>query len=153
MNIHAVNNIQVNKSNPMFKGLWGKTSCTPSDFDPGLNIPKREYSYYYYPFADDTEEDIKKAKGLEKAEVDYSEAIPKYVVHNFKLCTTLPMQKKDYEHYKNIVQINKLSENSLKSLFKIHQQVADKYLTSDYGDGQVSAAHETLAKKFIDLNM
>ena len=154
MKIQAVNNIQYTKANTNFKGLWGKTSVTPSDFDPVLSIPTIEYSYYYYPFAKETPEEIKQQRDMiQKAEIDDSENMPKYIIHDFKLCTTLPFDKKKFDNYRNVSAVNKLSDNSLNVFYNMHQYIADKYLTSDYGDKQVSAANDKLTQRFIELNM
>jgi len=154
MKIQAVNNTIYNKANTNFKGLWGKMSVTPPDFDRVMNIPKIEYSYYYYPFAKETPEEIKKNQEMvQKAVIDESEDMPKYLIHDFKLCTTLPFDKKKYEEYKNVSAVNRLSENNLQYFFKMHNYIKDKYLTSGYEEKQVSAANEKLASKFLELNM
>lgn len=154
MKIQAVNNTIYNKTNTNFKGLWGKTSDTPPDYDPVLYIPKVEYSYYYYPFAKETPEEIKQQREMvQKAFIDNSETIPQYMVHDFKQCITLPFDKNQYEEYKKISDVNNLSEDNLQQLYSIHNYVCDKYLTSGQDSEQVSAANEKLAQKFNELNM
>jgi hypothetical protein len=154
MKIQAVNNIQNNKLNPNFKGLWGKTSLSTADFDPVLSIPTIEYTYYYYPFLKETKEEIaQKQQEVQKAVIDRSEGTPKYVIHDFKVCTTLPFDEKTYNNYKKVSNVNKLAEKSLQIFYNMHKYIADKFLTSDFGDKQVSAANEKLTNKFNELGM
>lgn len=155
MKIQAVNNIQNSRINNSFKGLWGKTSLMTPDIDPVLSIPTIEYTYYYYPFAKESKEEIEKKKAeVQKAYIDISEENkPKYVIHDFKTCTTLPFTEKTYNDYKKITRANQLAEKNLQFLHDLHRYVADKYTTYNYGNEQVSAANEILANKFRELNM
>ena len=59
MNISLFNSFEkLNVANKQsFQGLWGKTSRS-SDFDQVLGIPKVEEVCYYYPFNDETPEQI-----------------------------------------------------------------------------------------------
>ena len=59
MNIPLFNSFEnLNVANKQsFQGLWGKTSRS-SDFDQVLGIPKVEEVCYYYPFNDETPEQI-----------------------------------------------------------------------------------------------
>ena len=50
---------QQNKSTS-FKGLWGETSVM-KDKDPALCILSEQQTYYYYPFFDETQDEIRLA--------------------------------------------------------------------------------------------
>ena len=139
------NNLNINKTQP-FQGLWGKTSRN-SDFDQALGIPKVEEVCYYYPFKDETSEQIQAV--IEKnteAFIDESEDTPKYKIRDCRVCTTLPFQEVHYINYATMSPKSKIS-NKLKI---IHSFVKDKFLTSEYGPSQGSAVNDEIAQK---LNM
>ncbi len=129
-----------------FEGLWGKTSRN-SDFDQALGIPKVEEVCYYYPFKNETPDQIHEvvSKNTE-AYIDESEEIPKYKIKDCKVCTTFPFEEIHYLSYAMMPSKSKLS-NKIKI---IHSYVKDKYTTNKYGPEQTSAVNEEVVKR---LNM
>lgn len=137
-------NHQVNTQN--FKGLWGKTSRN-SDFDSVLGIPKIEETSYYYPFADETKDDVRKIVSANtSAIIDESDDSPKYKIKDCKICTTLPFKKVHYDNYAAMTASSKLYNN----MRTVHYSVKDKYTNNGYGSEQISAMNEEVAKK-LDL--
>ncbi len=145
MNIPLFNSFEnLNVSNKQsFQGLWGKTSRS-SDFDQVLGIPKVEEVCYYYPFNDETPEQIQSVidKNTE-AYIDESEDTPKYKIRDCKVCTTLPFQELHYINYATLSPKSKLN-NRIKI---IHSFVKDKFVTNEYGPNQESAKNDEVAQK------
>lgn len=149
MKISALNHSNFGNINKLqnFQGLWGKTSRN-SDFDQALGIPKVEEVCYYYPFQDETREEIQSVveKNTE-AYIDESEDTPKYKIRDCRVCTTLPFQK---DYYLNYVALS--SKSKLQDKMKVvHTYVKDKYTTSEYGPKQSSAVNENLVQK-LNIN-
>ncbi len=140
--LNYTNNGNINK-NQAFQGLWGKTSRN-SDFDQALGIPKVEEVCYYYPFNDETQEQIQSVidKNTE-AYIDESEDTPKYKIRDCRVCTTLPFQEVHYINYATLSPKSKLN-NRIKL---IHSFVKDKFVTNEYGPSQESAKNDEIAQK------
>lgn len=126
-----------------FNGLWGKTSRR-TDFDRSLGVPKVEDTYYYYPFSDETQDEIKQVlKQNNDALINDDDGFTKYITKYCKLCTTLPLKKVNYENYINMKPSNKLTT----MMRRVHYCVKDKYRTNEYGLDQVPAISEVVANK------
>lgn len=126
-----------------FEGLWGKTSKN-TDFDAVLGIPKVEETSYYYPFSDETQDEINKVvKENTSADIDETDGAMKYKINDCRVCTTLPFKKVNFENYTAMNEKSKLYSNTK----VIHYSVKDKYLNNGYGSEQISASNENVAKK------
>lgn len=131
-----------------FEGLWGKTSKN-SDIEQSLGITKVEEVCYYYPFEDETAEDIQCiVEENTEAYIDESESVPKYKVKECKVCTTLPFNELSYLNYATLSPKAKLS-NKVKI---VHACAKDKYTTNEFGPSQESAVNEAVARK-LDANV
>ena len=90
MNISSICNNNIN-----FKGLWGK-SFRKSDIDSTLNIMTVRNEYYYYPFADETKEQIDiVANTHSSADIINN----KYYINECKICARTPFTSKEYMEY------------------------------------------------------
>lgn len=82
-----------------FNGLWGRTSNN-IDIDAVLGIPSHYVTFYYYPFSDESVEDIQKVvKENSSAYMKDINGQSKYIVRSCNVCTTLPFSKIEYEEY------------------------------------------------------
>lgn len=126
-----------------FEGLWGKTSRTV-DFEQVLGIPKVQEVCYYYPFKDETPEQIQEvvSKNTE-AYIDESNNTPKYKIRECRVCTTFPFVEEDYLSYTTMSPMSKISNQSR----AIYSYVKDKFITNKYGPNQISAVNEEVEKK------
>lgn len=129
--------------NPNFEGLWGKTSRN-TDFDVVLGIPKIEETSYYYPFADETKEEINKiVTENTRADIEGSSGTIKYKINDCRICTTLPFKKVDFDNYTSINEKSDINSN----MKTVHYLVLDKYINNGYGAEQTSALNEKVAQK------
>ena len=145
MKISALNHSNFGNINKTqnFQGLWGKTSRN-SDFDQALGIPKVEEVCYYYPFQDETKEEIKSVvENNTEAYIDESDETPKYRLRECKVCTTLPFQEINYLNYASMSPKTKLQGK----MRIVHAYAKDKYTTSEYGPKQSPAINEDIAQK------
>lgn len=141
MKINKANIYGYNITGPVFKGLWGKTSLR-TDFDAVMNIPIREYSYYYYPFNDEAKESIDKQMAeTENAKIEVENGNPKYNINDFKLCMRLPFTEQIYQDYSKISNLQRLSEKKLNAYKKMHDYIKTKFLTKEYNN-QIPAANK-----------
>jgi len=136
-------NINKNKNlSPSFDGLWGKTTFR-ADFEPVMSIPKIETIYYYYPFLNETEDEVRKIvdENSDAKIVDGS----KYIVRECKQGYTMPFTEEQYKEY---MQVGERTE--ITGLMRtIHKNVIDKYTTNDYAENQKSAASEMVERRYF----
>ncbi len=125
-----------------FKGLWGKTSRN-TDYDCALGVPKVEDDYYYYPFADESSEEIKKIHS-ENTKA-YVEDSSRYRIKDCKICATLPFNKNMYEAYTAIKDKKEITDN----IQFIHYFVKDKYIDNEYGNKQKSAVNDIVLNELL----
>ncbi len=148
MNINSISLFRNYKSNQSFNGLWGKTSIK-TDLDAVMNIPIHEYSYYYYPFLDESAASIKKVKDeTENAAIVIENGKPKYRINDFKLCVPLPFTEKRYKDYMSHNSTGTISPEKMEIFAKMQRHIKDKYSTKDY-DMQVSALNSNIAPHLI----
>ena len=93
MRINQIQNFNYYNNNTIkahsFKGLWGANSRL-IDKDPVLGVYTDYETYYYYPYADETDEHIQAAtKDYTKAYIDESQD-SRYIVKECKICLPLP---------------------------------------------------------------
>lgn len=120
-----------------FKGLWGKTSMI-NDIEPAMCIFKNQTTYYYYPFLDETDEEINKVvKENSSAYID--EKSRRYKVNECRVCVTLPCTKSAYEEYTKADASTKLTEY----LKDIHMGVNNKYINNALNH-QISAVNDKI---------
>ena len=136
-----------------FKGLWGKTSKN-IDRDPVLRVPAHYETYYYYPCADETQEQIHEVVNkYNKAYMDESGDQSVYVVNACKVCTVLPFSLQALELYDKAQTCIDTPENT-----KIHTYLSrssDLYKNLEEGQ-QISAVNRIFdpllpKKKRFDL--
>lgn len=128
-----------------FQGLWGRTSVNPPDIDPVLGIKTHYETCYYYPFADESEDEIKDVVSKNSlAFVDDTVKPNTYVIKECKVCTTLPFKKVNFDNYyaATAKDVTYTSNNR-----KIHALVKDKYTNNN--DEQIPAIN-TLFNKFTE---
>ena len=131
-----------NKNNS-FKGLWGETSVM-KDKDPALCIMSEQQTYYYYPFFDETQDEIDLAvEQNTNAYIDDYAPEPIYVLKECKVCTRLPFTKAAFSNYIR----TKNTENIEPEYRKIHTNVVGKYLNNNLG-AQISAQNTAIADNF-----
>lgn len=137
MDISAVNHsYNFNQNNtPAFKGLWRRTSLI-NDKEPAMCVFKNQETYYYHPFADETEEDIKKVVAQNsRAYIDKEKR--QYIVKECKVCSTLSITKSDFEEYKKASYYSPITEK----LKAIHMTVRDLFINNNL-NGQTPAVNE-----------
>lgn len=137
MNISAVNHSNnFNQNNTQsFKGLWRRTSLI-NDKEPAMCIFKKQETYYYHPFADETDEDIKNVVAKNsKAYIDMKKK--QYVVNECKVCSTLSFTKSDFEEYKNAGYTSPITEK----LKRVHLASRNLFINNEL-NGQTPAVNE-----------
>jgi len=139
MKINSINAVAFSASvNPNFKGLWGVQNKVNeqrdrTDFEEGCEFIERKTvtSSEYYPFADETENQIEAVKeqafsSSHKNEIQYSKdntfwayVLDVYNEHRAKIMPKLSFTEKQFAMYTQ-AQLDKLNiqkiENELKSL-------------------------------------
>lgn len=141
MNISAINHTyNSNRNNTQaFKGLWGKTSVI-NDQEPAMCVFKNQETCYYYPFEDESNEEIRKV--VERNSYANIDVIRKqYKVRECKICTTLPFTKNAYQQYENAGLTTEVTDD----LTNIHMSVKDKF-TNNKLNQQTSAVNEEFRK-------
>lgn len=127
MKISQINQLSKNakpSKSQSFQGLW-RQGKRRSDIDPILNVPKIKDTYFYYPFLDETKEEIAAAvKKVNKAEFKTENGITKYYVRECRVGLRTTFSKQEYENYSAITNgfIGKKEQ-------KIHEEVQDKLET------------------------
>ena len=133
MKISSLNQTIQNKS---FQGLW-RESRVKIDFDPILNVPKIKDTYFYHPFADETEQEVQdEVKKVNKAEFIKENGTVKYYVRECRLCLRTPFTRKEFEAYSNIA-----SGFVGKKEKAIHEAVQGKFLNSPLDGEQKRASN------------
>lgn len=137
LSINAIHNKMNNKS---FKGLWGETTRL-IDKDPVLGVSTDYETYYYYPYADETSDEINEIiKNNTAAYIDYNRGC-RYVVKECKVCTLLPFKKVNFDSYHAADNSTRLTQN----IKKVHFSVRDKYINNQ-GE-QISAVNKTIKSR------
>ena len=140
MRVLPVTNYNNYQKNVNFKGLWGRTSCRAADFDKVLNVPVTEYTYYYYPFKDESRDEVKKnSDETETAKIVYTNGKPRYEIHDFKEAYTFPFTKAEYENYLVIPTVDPLSYEEVEKLNTIREHLKRKFTDKEYGTTQTPA--------------
>ncbi len=139
--------INTNNKHQNFAGLWGRTSRS-TDFDMSLGVPKVEDTYYYYPFIDETEEQIQNVrKENTLADIIQEDGYDKYIVRDCKICTKLPFKEANYLGYLAWTPDKKLTQK----IKLVHYSVKDKYTTNEYGLSQENAFNAKVSEKLLSL--
>ena len=134
MNINQINNIYNTQA---FKGLWNKTTVN-ADHDKGMGVFTVRETTYYHPYSDETRDEIASVvKANSNAYIDNE--TNQYKIKECRVCTTLPMTKKDYEEYAAATNNTLLTEK----LRNIHIDVRDKYTDNEWNN-QKSAVNESV---------
>lgn len=111
-----------------FNGLWGRNSRN-IDIDAVLSIPTHYETCYYYPFKDESAEQIKEVvKQNSSAEMITEEGQSKYIVKSCKVCTTLPFSKAQFDEYSSTQDLKSASDISVgihKFLVKLSHRFID----------------------------
>lgn len=137
----SVNNLKCSPIKPQsFKGVWAKSSQI-SDIDPAMNIPFVKKTYYYHPFADETEAQIAKViKENSFAEIVH-DTEDKYIVKECKRALRTSFTAEQYFQYKNLTDKKDLVGN----MKDIHSYLKNRYETSGFiDDNQISAINRNL---------
>ncbi len=136
---NPISNLNTNKmKQESFKGLWGKTTVT-SDIDSGLGVNVVTETYYYYPFQDETVEQVKEIVRQNTSDyVDEKSRPNRYLIHECKVGMILPFQSVHFKNYQQARDVNNVYTN----LKKVHFSVKDKYLNNT-GE-QISAYNENI---------
>ena len=142
MRINSVNTFNYRNTN--FKGLWGKNS-NHTDIDPAMCIPVNTKTYYYFPFCDESKEDLKKMKaGIDRAEIVKNDGTDKLEIEECRLCAVFPFTAAQFKEYNAFAQDSDFN-NMIK---RIHSMVRDKYTNRDeaYQHPAINNAVEEEAK-------
>ena len=139
MKVNGIQPVAVNSaSNPKFKGLWGVQSkineqCDRVDFEEGCEFIERKIftTSEYFPFADETENQIKAVKeqafsSSHKNEIKFTKdnsfwanVLDVYNEHRAKIMPKLSFTEKQFVEYSKS-QLDKINlqkiENELKNL-------------------------------------
>lgn len=118
------NTIQKSQS---FQGLWGETTRL-FDKDPVLGIGTDYSTYYYYPFMDESAQEVQEVVD-QNTDAYIDEKLNKYIVKECKICTTLPFKKVHFDNYVAADSSTRMTQN----LKKVHYSVQDKY-TNNIGE-------------------
>lgn len=138
--IHNNYNFQNSKS-LNFNGLWGNTKRL-IDRDPVMGVKTDYQTYFYYPYMDETQEDINKVVSDNTAAyIDDSTNVSTYVVKECKVCTTLPFKKVHFDNYQAANSATRMTPN----LKRVHFSVQDKYINNI--DEQKSAVNEEMTSR------
>lgn len=126
--------------NNSFTGLWGKTTSY-TDKDEALGIMKRKETKLYYPFANETQEEIDKvANDNTSAVLDSPSRC--YLINECKIGTRLPFTEKEFLMYKGLDEKSTITEK----VRSIHLEVRNKYVDSVI-DKQESAQNDNIQKR------
>ena len=136
MNISKIN-IAYNNS---FKGLWGETKYK-TDIDTVMNIQKSVETKYYYPFADESPEEISSIVKSNTNARMYT-ANKNYSLKECKVGVPLPFTKQEYEKYKALKGRVSLTEK----IQRIHAEVLNKFSNGDY-ENQEPAFNENVKQR------
>ena len=129
-----------------FSGLWGKTTRR-TDFDNVLCVPRIKEVRYYYPFVDETPEEIDAVvNDKKKAFIVDENGFPKYRIFDCKLGKKLPFNQQQYDAYSQLTEIRKND----KSIEEIHSKVREKYINDIYGNQQLPAYNPIIEEKNLN---
>ena len=122
-------------NNQTFSGLWGKTKRR-TDIDEGLNIPSITETYFYYPFSDETEQQIRQIqKETNKEYIENKNGSDKLYKYRFKRCRKLPFTMNEFTNYY-------LNSNLDKNSKIIHQYAQNLYTTKGFEIEQIPAFND-----------
>lgn len=134
----------INTRNTNFTGLWGKTT-RKTDIDPAIGIPTVYETYYYFPFLDETKEDIENVQfAYNNAYIEDKDGTSKYKIIECKQCTTLPFKQVSFEENYQKYEPSKRLTSSIK---KIHKAAEKLFLNNKFGTEQVSAANKYVSAR------
>ena len=143
---YSYGNSNIQSKTRSFEGLWGRTSRT-TDYDKTLCIPVITETCYYYPFSDETNSEITRvAADNASADIVDVNGSTKYIIKDCRICTTLPLEKADFDTYKMLDASDKMTESAK----IVHYWVKDKFITNGYGE-QTSASNSEVTKKLLNV--
>ncbi len=147
MKIAAIKQIPNYNKSQNFKGLWALTTRR-TDIDPGIGIPVINETSYYFPFSDESEQEINKVRQeTENAQIEQGKNGRKiYKFYDFQRCKTLPFTSESYKNYQNFTADEKLT-NDLKI---IHSFAQTLYTNNNYGKLQTHAENEEVTSALDD---
>lgn len=145
VNYYSYSNKQQKIQN--FEGLWGKTT-RKTDYDEAMGIPKIQEVYYYYPYMDESSEQIQKQiDNNTNAYIDEQNGNSRYQIKECKVCTTLPFKEAHFRNYSEMTKADRLTPN----IKRVHYSVRDKYINNVYGNEQKSAINDVVTQKLLNL--
>lgn len=137
-----------------FKGLWGRTSKN-IDIDSVLGVPSHYVTYYYYPYLDETAEEIKEVvRQNSSADMIDINGQSKYIVKFCNVCTTLPFTRKDFDEYYSAQQNNNVTMSA--KIHKYLEALGCRFIDNKT-DQQTSAVNPVFEKSLdqgsgLDIN-
>ena len=145
MNIKSIsyNPVKCSPIKPQsFNGLWGKFSQV-SDIEPAMQIPLVNKYFYYYPFKDESEEQIAKVlKANSDAKIVNDDGEDKYIIKEAKRTIRAPFTEEEYRKYLALKPTDKLDLN----MKNIHSTVKHRFITSGFEDKpQLPASNPNLS--------
>ena len=132
MNIKSisVNNIKCSPIKPQsFKGVWGKSSQV-SDIEPAMNIPLIKKYYYYYPFKDESEDQINKVLQENSDAKIIHDPDDKYVIKEARRTLRTSYTEDEYNKYKALTSTSNMDAR----MRSIHGAVQHMFSTSGFDD-------------------
>ena len=152
MKISSINNAMYS-NNANFKGVWGKTSVN-TDMDPVINIPTNTTTYYYYPFKNESDNDVQEiAKNNKSANIFSVNGKPRYVIQDCKICARLPITEDEYSWYSSLSEdsVSDIPQESegLKLVKVIHKMLNNKFSDEPSVQKQ-SAQNQVITKMLLD---
>ncbi|MCD7879338.1 MAG: hypothetical protein LUG16_05330 [Candidatus Gastranaerophilales bacterium] len=133
-----------NKAAAGFNGLWGRTK-TATDIDEGLGGTRVRQISYYYPYYDESEENIEKVvENNSYAKIEPIGKSARYVTKECRICRKLPIPEEVYNIYKNY----KSTDEMPKVFNEINNEIKDLFINNEPGE-QKSALNFEVAKRII----
>lgn len=130
MKISSIN--YYNKPQTTFNGIWGKTIKSYPDYDPVIATNIITQTATYFPFADETQEQIDEVVNQTASSAIIRDDTGKrqLLVRN---CVVGPKMKVNQNYYDEYVKLKDI-DNISRELTYTHAFVRDKYLDSGFED-------------------
>ncbi len=123
MKIGAIKGYYKFNSKNTFKGLWAQTTKT-SDYEGVLSLLKVTRTSYYHPFKNESANEINQVvNDNTKAYIEDNNNNARYIIHECKICTTLPFTQEQFTNYLNsgfdtrLTPTNKLINRYVQNLY------------------------------------
>lgn len=140
MKISSVNSFNAynlnKKNNSKFSGLWGQTQLSMPDIDDGLSVLRAKQCAYYYPFMDETKEEVNSVLDANTATkvITMGDGSKRILDRTCMLCKKIPVSKDDYKKYReiNVPEKSKFPHLDDVQMRRAHVHSKNKFLNSGF---------------------